>query len=281
MRSNDGKSSSGLEELAQLASLPSCDRPPAGRRFSFASFKRPPDVVAPMLGLALVLPYLCRQSGGRGTQLLQLQQGPLPPAAAAPLLSPVFSSSMVLQRAPRSSRLFGKSAPGTTVSVVLDPAQGHPGATTHATTSADGSWVAALPPQQASRGRSISISSSGGDGGDELTGGASATLSDLAFGDVFLCAGQSNMAVNVGNRLMMNQSAELAAAHLYDIRLFNNGVMWPPNPKLPNETWVAANATTLASFSDLCWLTGRDTFRALGGTVTVGLVSSCVGGCVQ
>ena len=189
---------------------------------------------------------------------------------ASHLLSPVFSHSMVLQRAPRSSRLFGQAPPGTVVSVTLAPAPGHMGDTATATAAADGTWVAALPPRPASRGRSISVVSS--------ADGASVNLSDVAFGDVFICTGQSNMAVEVGNRLMMNQSAELAAARLYDVRLYNNGVMWPPNPKVPNETWVAANATTLSGFSNLCWLTGRDTFRALGGKVTIGLVSSCVGG---
>jgi sialate O-acetylesterase len=193
-----------------------------------------------------------------------------PPAST--LLSPVFSDSMVLQRAPRSSRLFGRAAPGTVVSVTLAPAPGHPGDVATATAAADGTWVAALPPRPASRGRSISVHASSA-GGTPLV-----SLSDVAFGDVFMCTGQSNMAVEAGNRLMMNQSAELAAASLYDVRLFNNGVMWPPNPKVPNETWLVANATTVRDFSNLCWLTGRDTFRALGGNVTIGLVSSCVGG---
>jgi hypothetical protein len=127
------------------------------------------------------------------------------------LLSPVFSSAMVLQRAPRSSRLFGTAAAGAVVSVTLAPAQGQGGATAHTTAGKDGKWVAALPPQPASKGRAISVSSSSSLGGAISH---SVSLLSVSFGEVFLCTGQSNMAVEVGNRLMMNQSAELAGAHL-------------------------------------------------------------------
>ena len=77
------------------------------------------------------------------------------------------------------------------------------------------------------------------------------------------------MAVQVGNRLMINGSAELAAAHLHDIRLMNNGVMWPPRGTFPNESWVRANASTVKDFSNLCWLVGRDVSRQLENKVCV------------
>lgn len=194
-------------------------------------------------------------------------------AAAAPLrLGAGLVSGMVLQRAPRSARLFGTAPAGCSVEVALLEAGGG-GGTVKARASADasGQWVVGLPPQPASRGRTLTISSSGS---------STITLKGVAFGEVLFCTGQSNMAVNVGNRLMMNQSAELAAAHTYDIRLLNNGVMWPPIGTPPNESWAQANASSLASFSNLCWLSGRDLYRSheLGGRVTVGLVSSCVGG---
>ena len=234
------------------------------------------------------------------------------------VLSPAFSSSMVLQRAPRSARLFGTAAPGAVVTVSLSSK-----VSAHATAAGTGRWVVALPPQPAAVNVTLTVADGSGQLGQHGTGVV--VLTDVAFGDVLFCTGQSNsacpiaplprlprahalafpraslvclfaspfatppsfifvchgvaaVAVEVGNGLMMNQSAEEAGAHLYDIRLMNNGVMWPPHGATPNETWVRANATTVSTFSNLCWLTGRDTYRALGGTVAVGLASSCVGG---
>ena len=174
--------------------------------------------------------------------------------AHLPVVSPAFSSGMVLQREPRSSRIFGSAPAGSTVQVVLAPAAGHSGATVRTTATSAGTWVAALPPQHATKGRKLTISSAPPLRGASDTSEA-IELNEISFGEVLLCAGQSNMAVQVGNRLMMNQSAELAAADLYDIKLMNNGVMWPPIGTYPNESWVPANASTLASFSNLCWLT--------------------------
>ena len=98
----------------------------------------------------------------------------------ATLRLPTFvASSMALQRAPQSSRLWGFAEPGANVSVALD---GIPCASN--ITQADGNWTIDLPPQQASVNRTIVVS----DGETTLT------LDDIAFGDVWLCSGQSNSA---------------------------------------------------------------------------------------
>ena len=85
----------------------------------------------------------------------------------------VMDSHMVLARAPLPPRVWGWA--NGTVTVMLD---GKVSVT--AEPGADGSWEADLPMQQASTGHTISIS--------DTTGAIS--LTDIAFGDLYLCSGQ-------------------------------------------------------------------------------------------
>ena len=116
------------------------------------------------------------------------------------LLSPAFSSLMVLQRAPRSSRFFGQAPPGARVEVVLAPTlpHGEDGAIGYAQADTKGRWLAALPPQPASINRTITIklATNVGTRFNNVTGGrlnnasGPVVLSSVAFGEVFLCGGQ-------------------------------------------------------------------------------------------
>ena len=131
-------------------------------------------------------------------------------------LSYVFSSHMVLQRDGTGARLFGTVPPCERVTLSLDGA-------TVASASADpatGAWEATLPPQPASVNRTLVVRSATS---------AEQTLTDVAFGDVFLCGGQSNMAFALHNAF--NGTAEAAGAASgaagVDVRVLDNGVMWP------------------------------------------------------
>merc|ERR1712146_75060 len=46
----------------------------------------------------------------------------------------------------------------------------------------------------------------------------------------------------------------------------------------PSHQWLTANASNAGGFSAVCLLTAQRVFDALGGTVPVGAVESCVGG---
>ena len=119
-----------------------------------------------------------------GILLLQLGTGQF--------LNPAFSSLMVLQRAPRSSRFFGKAPPGARVEVVLAPTlpHGEDGAMAHAQAGIDGYWLAALPPQAASNNRTITIRLASGAGARLDRAVNPVVLTEVAFGEVFLCGGQ-------------------------------------------------------------------------------------------
>lgn len=91
-------------------------------------------------------------------------------------LSKTFGSHMVLQVP--TPVLFGFDTPGAAVNVTLD------GGAVLATSiaGADGVWRLTLPPQVYGGPHSLSVAS---------TSGGAAVLSDVFFGEVFLCGGQS------------------------------------------------------------------------------------------
>ena len=100
------------------------------------------------------------------------------PCAEFELMPEFLDSNMVLQRAPTSARIWGDHAvPGETVSAVLDDTH-----VWNSTVSADGSWAVQLAPQEASTGHTITVGFT--------VSKRSKVLSNLAFGDVYLCSGQ-------------------------------------------------------------------------------------------
>ena len=125
-------------------------------------------------------------------------------SAPAALRLPTFvASHMALQRAPLSARLWGWAAAGSNVSATLDSQLV---VVTMATRNS--TWSLDLPPQPAGTGHTIVLAS----------GQDSITLTDIAFGDVYLCSGQSNMQFSVNDAF--NASAEIAASSQFtDIRL--------------------------------------------------------------
>ena len=84
---------------------------------------------------------------------------------------------MALQRAPHSAQLWGVAAPGEDVIVTLDSSISASGVA-----DTEGRWKIALPPQPAGIDHTIVVASA-----NEII-----VLEDIAFGDVYLCSGQSN-----------------------------------------------------------------------------------------
>jgi hypothetical protein len=162
-----------------------------------------------------------------------------------------------------------------------------------ATADMDGTWRVLLPPVAASLGHTITVFSTSGD---------NATLSNVAFGDVFLCGGQSNMVFAVP--AMTNASAEIAAADCYPhIRIFTVGIGTQSAVPLRDlqtvrEPWKVASSRTISedvtpghtmfgTFSAVCWVFGRKLSDALtragqasadGGPIPLGLISNNWGG---
>jgi sialate O-acetylesterase len=102
-----------------------------------------------------------------------------------------WDSHMVLQREPAVSNIWGWAAPGANVSVTLDRGTiTRSDITTVAFSIASnvtGIWSVDIPPQRAGSGYALHITD----------GSQSIVLEDVAFGDVYLCSGQSNMQMSV------------------------------------------------------------------------------------
>ena len=95
-----------------------------------------------------------------------------------------YQSHMVLQKSPEKAVLWGYATTlGDTVIVKLNGLSVAQATVTGNTEGAGGVWVAKLPAQRAGGPNTISITSRDGN----------LTISDVLFGDVWMCSGQSNM----------------------------------------------------------------------------------------
>ncbi|MEM1226624.1 MAG: hypothetical protein AAGJ40_13065 [Planctomycetota bacterium] len=103
------------------------------------------------------------------------------PCRADLVLPPMFDDHMILQR-DQPVRFWGWSSPGSRVDVAVDDG---PSATT--VVESNGRWESSLPSMPAGGPHAVTISSDGTD----------ITIEDVYFGDVWLCSGQSNMAMTV------------------------------------------------------------------------------------
>jgi len=122
-------------------------------------------------------------------------------------------------------------------------------------------------------------------------------LSNVAFGDVYLCSGQSNMEFSVNNAF--NASEEIQASILYPgIRMFTAARAVADNLQTDvsdktggagiyaNSTWAVSAPAAFSPvggvgfswFSAVCYFFGREVYRSLGGNVPIGLVASDWGG---
>jgi len=201
-------------------------------------------------------------------------------SAAVCRTSNVYQSHMVLQRAPQITYLYGFADPNVQVTTIFRASN----LTTIA--SPQGEWRQALPATDASpttgSGETISFS---------CNNGINFELTDVLFGDVVICSGQSNMQftlVQVTDTVPWNASAEIAAAANYpSIRTMTVGQSFtsftPLNELGANATlsWSAASPQVIGSgewnaTSAVCWFFGKALFDALN--VPIGLISSNWGG---
>jgi len=191
----------------------------------------------------------------------------------------VFGDDMVLQRGV-PARLFGWGAsPGATVVAALSGAGAR---ATSAPADAEGAWALALPAQPATAApQDVTLAAS--DGG-------AAVLRRVLFGDVHVCAGQSNAALSLS--LVVNASAEVAAVAAGAYPHFRLLFAPPDGAAAPqrrlnatlNVSWALPAAANVAvgqfgPFSALCLFTARAIDRALGAAlVPQGLVALAAAG---
>jgi sialate O-acetylesterase len=188
-------------------------------------------------------------------------------AGTRPLLHPLFSDHVVLQRdAPVP--VWGWAGAGSRVTVRFG-AQ-----VLTATAAPDERWSATLAPMPASsESRSMTVAI-------EPPSGVPVVLEvrDVLVGDVWLCSGQSNMEFALED--VASADAELAAARVPALRMFTTARTAAGYPlDVPDRgytPWTPATPEAARSFSAVAYLFGRRLHETLG--VPVGLLHTSWGG---
>jgi len=109
----------------------------------------------------------------------------------------VYKDHMVLQQNMPAS-IWGWAPPGSTVSIALQTEEDGTliTMTDPLPVSSDGKWRGSLPPQKATTTPAVVVATLGSS--SSTVGAQSITVSDVLFGDVWVCSGQSNMAFSTG-----------------------------------------------------------------------------------
>lgn len=183
--------------------------------------------------------------------------------ASLPLVSPMFGDNMVLQRG-KANRFWGWAKPGQAIRVEIA------GQAATAMTGPDGRWQA-----------EVKVPAPGGPYTVNITGPEqSMVLHEVLVGDVWLCGGQSNMELGLGQA--RNGDEEIKSANHPEIRLFTvqKHVAYSPTA-VPQGSWKICSPQTVASngwggFSAVAYFYGRKLQDELH--VPIGLIVDCWGG---
>ena len=218
-----------------------------------------------------------------GTLLvLQLEKGEAKLSVAT-----LFSSGMVLQEAPATATIFGTfdEAP-VTATLVCDSSK-EPLSLDANLDVENLRWDVVLPPVNSGSSCNISINS----GLDEVL------LEEVLFGDVWFCAGQSNMGWSLGGTENHTEELEMAKAYnnirmyriddqpnsqpQYDLQEIRNGwLSWnSPSSEWPEGTeWEGGHwPRPLGDFSGICFLFARELSDHLGNK-PLGLITGSYAG---
>jgi hypothetical protein len=164
------------------------------------------------------------------------------PAQAADLgLARIFSDHAVLQR-DQPIAVWGTAGAGGKVTVTLG------GQTASASADAQGKWKVQLPPQPAGGPYALTVASEG----------QTVSRADILLGDVYLCAGQSNM--EFLQRASTNAIGATYTAQNDRIRYLNvprNSALAPQDDLLAPAAWTPMNADTVGDASAVCYYMAR------------------------
>ena len=185
-------------------------------------------------------------------------------------LTPLFTDHMVLQQQ-CNVPVWGKATPGTTVSV--KPSWSDKGETDRA--DAEGNWsVRILTPKASFKKHTLTISA----------GGSSVTLQDVLVGEVWFCAGQSNMQMPMESwrAVRINQEDINGSDRYPNLRVLQlsraTGMCERENFSADFGGWQPSSSRTVRNFSAIAWYFGRRLHETL--KVPVGLIHSSWGGTI-
>ena len=182
-----------------------------------------------------------------------------PFAHAEVALPNIFGDNMVLQR-DMPIPIWGWAAAGEEVTVTLQDTE----YTVQTTANAKGNWQTKLPAMSAGGPYILHVAASN-----------TLELTNVMFGEVWICSGQSNMEWPV--RASKDSEAEIAAADYPLIRLFNiphkaSGLLVPD----VEAEWHPTTPENIPNFSAVAYAFGRKLYNTLD--VPIGLINTSWGG---
>jgi sialate O-acetylesterase len=172
-------------------------------------------------------------------------------------LPSIFADSMVLQRG-KPITVWGWAEPGEKVIVSFNRI------TAADTAGPDGAWSVRL--NAVSEGGPYTLTVNGND--------STATCRDVLVGDIWLCSGQSNMAMTV--RSCNDFEEEQQNADLPNIRMFTVARQPSLSPEDDCEgAWAVCSPDTVGGFSATGYFFGREIHEGTG--VPIGLIHTSCG----
>lgn len=168
----------------------------------------------------------------------------------------IFSSNMVLQRN-SPAKIWGRAQSGKVVTVSLD-------GTEYKTTAVDGRFVVELPAQEAGGPHTIEV-----DG---------IKLSNVMFGDVYLCSGQSNMELPVRrvNAMFGSETSTDSNANVRIVTIPKEFAFGEEKDDVKQLQWQLLAPQTVQEFSALGYFMGKELQTRTN--VPIGIVCSAWGG---
>ena len=180
---------------------------------------------------------------------------------ASPLLHPIFQDRAVLQRG-RPIEIWGWAARKERIQVFFA------GVREVVRAESSGRWSATLPAMAEGGPYTLEVHADNGE---------TATANEVLLGDVFLCSGQSNMALQVHRTL--NSRAEIANSATETIRLLSVPMaiaLEPLDRFLHPIEWQVAMPETVGEWSATCFYFARELQEVQG--VPIGIVVAAWGG---
>jgi sialate O-acetylesterase len=182
--------------------------------------------------------------------------------AAAPLLGPAYSDDMVLQQS-SPILISGLAEAGGEITGILGTE------TITAKAADDGRFTLAFTPRTATT-KPLSLTVMDQTGVTEITG--------LLIGNVYLCAGQSNMEHPVNRSLNIPNELTRAADNGLRLLMIPKSTAARPMDRFAEAvSWKAADSSSVAEFSAVCFFMAKN-LRAQMPDVPVGLIHSNWGG---
>jgi sialate O-acetylesterase len=173
-------------------------------------------------------------------------------------LPAIFTDNLVLQR-DVPAPIWGWAASDEKVTVTLGPQT-----KTATPGSPSGKWMVKLDAMKAGGPYTLTVA-----------GNNTITLKNVLIGEVWVCSGQSNMAMSVKG--VNNAAEEIAAAKHPKIRLISVPARGSQTPLEDFQgKWVECSPATVGGFSAAGYFFGRELHQALG--VPIGLINTSYGG---